>query len=86
MVEKKAIVRSENGIHARPAMKINKVALLYKSNITIVKDGNEYNARSIVSIMTMAAEKGDELIVRADGVDEKEAADAIVEALENIEG
>ncbi|WP_026486497.1 HPr family phosphocarrier protein [Caldanaerobius polysaccharolyticus] len=86
MVEKKAIVRSENGIHARPAMKINKVALLYKSNIIIIKDGNEYNARSIVSLMTMAAEKGDELIVRTEGADEEEAATAIVQALENIEG
>jgi Phosphotransferase System HPr (HPr) Family len=79
-------VRSENGIHARPAMKINKVALLYKSNIIIIKDGNEYNARSIVSLMTMAAEKGDELIVRTEGADEEEAATAIVQALENIEG
>lgn len=86
MVEKKAIVHSENGIHARPAMKINKVALMYKSNIMIIKDGNEYNARSIVSLMTMAAEKGDELIVRTEGADEEEAATAIVEALENIEG
>lgn len=79
-------MRSENGIHARPAMKINKVALLYKSNIIIIKDGNEYNARSIVSLMTMAAEKGDELIVRTEGADEEEAATAIVQALENIEG
>jgi len=67
-------------------MKINKVALLYKSNIIIIKDGNEYNARSIVSLMTMAAEKGDELIVRTEGADEEEAATAIVQALENIEG
>jgi len=82
MKEKKAIVKNETGIHARPALSVVKEASKFKSEVLIVKDGNEYNAKSIVAIMCMAAVKNDELIIKTSGVDEEAAAIAMVKIIE----
>ncbi len=82
MMEKKAIVKSETGIHARPALTVVKEASKFKSEVLIVKDGNEYNAKSIVAIMCMAAVKNDEIIIKTTGVDEEAAAVAMVKLIE----
>lgn len=82
MMEKKAIVKSESGIHARPALSVVKEASKYKSEVLIVKDGNEYNAKSIVAIMCMAAVKNDEIVIKTNGDDEEAAAVAMVKLIE----
>ena len=82
MIEKKAIVKSESGIHARPALVVVKEASKFKSEVLIVKDGNEYNAKSIVAIMCMAAVKNDELIIKTNGDDEEVAALSMVKLIE----
>jgi len=82
MIEKKAIVKSETGIHARPALTVVKEASKFKSEVLIVKDGNEYNAKSIVAIMCMAAVKNDEITIKATGDDEEAAAVAMVKLIE----
>ena len=84
MIEKKAIVKSETGIHARPALTVVKLASKFKSEVLLVKDGNEYNAKSIVAIMCMAAVKSDEIIIKTNGDDEEAAAVAMVELIEEI--
>ncbi|MEK6265007.1 MAG: HPr family phosphocarrier protein [Clostridium sp.] len=82
MIEKKAIVKSETGIHARPALSVVKEASKFKSEVLIVKDGNEYNAKSIVAIMSMAAVKDDEITIKATGADEEAAVVAMVKLIE----
>ena len=82
MIEKKAIVKSETGIHARPALSVVREASKFKSEVIIVKDGNEYNAKSIVAIMSMAAIKNDEIIIKTNGDDEEAAAVAMVKLIE----
>ncbi|MGK0466906.1 HPr family phosphocarrier protein [Clostridium sp.] len=82
MIEKKAIVKSETGIHARPALSVVKEASKFKSQVLIVKDGNEYNSKSIVAIMSMAAVKDDEITIKATGDDEEAAAVAMVKLIE----
>jgi len=82
MMEKKAIVKSETGIHARPALSVVKEASKFKSEVLIVKGGNEYNAKSIVAIMCMAAVKNDEITIKTTGVDEEAAAIAMVKLIE----
>lgn len=82
MIEKKAIVKSETGIHARPALSVVKEASKFKSQVLIVKDGNEYNAKSIVAIMCMAAVKNDEIVIKTTGDDEEAAAVAMVKLIE----
>jgi phosphocarrier protein HPr len=84
MMEKKAIVKSETGIHARPALTVVKEASKFKSEVIIVKDGNEYNAKSIVAIMSMAAVKDDEITIKATGNDEEAAVVAMVKIIEQL--
>lgn len=73
MVREKVTLEIEVGLHARPAAEFVKLAERFKSKIRVCKDGIWVNGKSILSLLTLAAEKGSELILEADGVDEKEA-------------
>lgn len=66
-------------MHTRPAATIVKLAAKYKSELFIIKDGMEINGKSIIGVMTLAAEKGSELILRFDGEDEEKAAEEILD-------
>lgn len=78
MVEREVIVVPEAGLHARPAKEIVKKAKSYSSNITIVKEGKEVNAKSPLKLMTLGAKKGDRIVIRATGEDEEAAVEALV--------
>ncbi len=67
------------GIHARPAAMFVKVASKFQSNITVEKDGEQINGKSIMGLMMLAAGKGSTLKVSAEGPDATEAVEAIGE-------
>lgn len=81
MVEKKVTIASETGLHARPAGLLVKEAIKFKSDVFMVKNGKEFNAKSIMGIMTMSATKGDEITIRAKGEDEADAVEIIADML-----
>lgn len=83
MYKAKVILKNEMGLHARPASLFVKEAGRFSSNIYIEKDNNEYNAKSIISILCMAAEKGEQLIIKAEGDDEKESVEALKALIDN---
>jgi phosphocarrier protein HPr len=85
MVEKEAVVVPEAGLHARPAALFVKEAKGYSSDIVVVKDGREANAKSSLSLMTLGAKHGDRIVIRADGEDEEAAVDALVALLSKEE-
>jgi phosphocarrier protein HPr len=85
MVEKEAVIVPEAGLHARPAALFVKEAKGFGSDIVVVKDGKEANAKSSLSLMTLGAKHGDKVVVRAEGEDEEEAVDALVELLSKEE-
>lgn len=64
---------NETGLHARPASLFVAAAKRYQSNIAVLKDGEEYDAKSILSVLSMGASKGDMLTISAAGDDEEEA-------------
>lgn len=74
MVEKKVLIVNNAGLHTRPAATIVKLAAKYKSDFFINKDGMNINGKSIIGVMTLAAEKGAELTLTFDGDDENDAA------------
>ena len=76
-------LNTEEGIHARPASLLVKEASKYGCEIVILKDGNSYNAKSIMNILSMGASKGDELIITAEGENEEEAVEAIKALIES---
>jgi phosphocarrier protein HPr len=77
MVERSVQVTNKNGIHARPAAEIVKVAAKYRSQITLGRDDLEVNGKSIMGVMMLAAECGSVVRLRADGPDADEAIVAI---------
>ena len=77
-VERTVTVVNRLGLHARPAAEFVKVASKYESNITVCKDSTEVNGKSILGVMTLAAECGSELVLRATGSDAEAALEAII--------
>lgn len=82
MTEKFLTVLNRAGIHARPAALIAQTANKFSSEITIEKDSASVNAKSIMGVITMAAGYNTQLVLRAEGSDEKEAVEAIVQLFE----
>lgn len=82
---KEVMVRIINraGMHTRPASMIVKMAAKYTSDFYIVKDNYQINGKSIIGIMSLAAEHGSELLLRFDGPDENKASEEIVRYFED---
>lgn len=83
MYKKEIVLANEAGLHARPASLFIKEASKFSSNITVYKNGKEFNAKSIISILSMGAKKGDSITIQADGNDEKEAVEKLIDLVEN---
>lgn len=82
MVQVKYTIKNEEGLHARPASDFCKTANMFKSNITILKDGQEYEAKSILMVLCVGAVQGDTIEIKAVGEDEEEAVKALIETLD----
>jgi phosphocarrier protein len=77
MPERIVTIVNKNGLHARPAAEIVKLAAKYESEITIVREDLEVNGKSIMGVMMLAAEQGASIVVRASGPDADQAVGAI---------
>jgi phosphocarrier protein HPr len=75
MLEIKIKVSNQLGLHARAAAQLVRLAGTFQSTIELQRTDNgvSANAKSILSVLTLAASKGIELVIKADGADEKEA-------------
>lgn len=77
MIVREVEVTNRAGLHTRPASMIVRTASKFASEFYIQKDGYEINGKSIIGVMTLAAEQGATLTLVFDGEDEEEAADAV---------
>ncbi len=82
MTEKIVKIKSDAGIHARPAMMLVKEAMKYPCEVFLVKDDIEANGKSIMSVLSLAITKGSNLIIRAVGDDESQAVENLVMLIE----
>ncbi len=82
MVEREVTIKNRAGLHTRPAATLVKTAAKFKSDFVISKDGFEINGKSIIGVMTLAAEQGSTLLLRFTGEDEKKALATIVDLFE----
>jgi phosphocarrier protein HPr len=71
------------GLHARAAARLVQTAGGFSSQIMLLRDGREVNAKSIMGVMMLAAGKGTELEVDVSGEDEAEAMAAITGLIES---
>ena len=83
MVKEKVTIKNSAGLHARPSAQLVKLASKFKSDFYIHSYGYRVNGKSILGVMTLAAESGAELELELEGPDEEEALNAIKEAIEN---
>lgn len=82
LVEKKIQVVNKLGLHARPAAMLVQKASKFKSDIKLQKEDIEANAKSILSVMMLAAEVESFVIIKAEGEDEEQAVEAIAKLFE----
>ncbi len=66
------------GLHARASAKLTQLAGKYKCEVWMAKGPRRVNAKSIMGVMMLAAGKGSKVMVETDGVDEKDAMDALL--------
>ena len=82
MVTKKITVKNKLGLHARAAVKLVNLANRFVSSVTIEKDGNIIDGKSVLGTLTLAATKGSSITLRITGKDEEIALESL-EALIN---
>lgn len=70
-------IKDEQGIHARPAGSLVKEATRFQSDIKIKKGDKTADAKRLFTVMSLAAKKGEEIEVTAEGSDEEAAITAI---------
>lgn len=83
MTEKILTVGNRAGIHARPAALIAQTANKFAAEISLEKDSATVNAKSIMGVITMAAGYNTQLVLKAEGPDEKAAVAAITQLFES---
>ena len=83
MKNKKVILENETGLHARPAAELVKIASKYKSEINLNVNGKNYNAKSMLGVMSAGIKTKTEIEIICDGEDEEQALEEIVSGFEN---
>ena len=78
MLEREATIVNKLGLHARAAAKLVSAASGYAAEITLEKQGQKVNGKSIMGVMMLAASQGTTLQIRAQGDDEEEAMAALL--------
>jgi len=81
MVEQTVLIQNRLGLHARACSVFVKEAARFASHIIVARDGLEVNGKSILGVMMLAAERGAEITLRAEGTDETEAMAALVKVV-----
>jgi phosphocarrier protein len=79
LIERPATIVNQEGLHARPAARIVRLASTFDSDIEILKDGVAVNGKSIMGVMMLAAECGSQITFRAKGPDAEQAVEALAQ-------
>jgi phosphocarrier protein len=77
-LEQEVVIPNPQGIHARPAMLIAKTAGAFAADVALRRDDKDVNAKSTIQVLTLVAERGTRLRVRARGADAPAAVEALV--------
>lgn len=78
MIVKEVTIVNKAGMHTRPASSIVRIAAKYKADFYISKNGFEVNGKSIIGVMTLAAEQGSTLELKFIGEDEYELSEEMI--------
>ena len=78
MYIKEAVVNNQVGLHARPATFFIQKANEFRSSIWVEKDERRVNAKSLLGVLSLGIVKGTAINLIADGSDEKDAVEALI--------
>jgi len=85
LIKKELIVKNKQGLHARPAAIFVQVANKFDSRITVRRDAEEVNGKSIMGILMLGAEQGSLIVLEADGADAEQALEELEKIITNEE-
>lgn len=83
MVSKAIVVQNQVGLHARPATFFIQKSNEFKASIWVEKDERRVNAKSLLGVLSLGITKGTEITIIADGLNEKDAIDALENLVES---
>ncbi len=78
MAEISFVIKNKVGLHARPASVFVREASKFKSAITVIHGDKQANAKSILSVLTLGANLGTVISIRAEGEDAEDALKALM--------
>ena len=81
--ERTVEIVNERGLHARASAKFVKLANEFDAEVTVTRDGQTVDARSIMGLMMLAAGIGSTIVIRAEGAEAQAAVDALTELVAN---
>jgi phosphocarrier protein len=82
-VDRTFLIVNALGLHARAAAQLVQAANRYRCSVSVEKDGIQVNGKSIMGVLTLAAGKGTEIVVRCEGDDAGEAMTSLAAVIEN---
>ena len=84
MLEQAIEIGNKLGLHARASAKLVSTSSRFASKVELDFNGQKADAKSIMSVMMLAASKGSKMTIRTDGDDEQEAMNAVTELINNF--
>lgn len=82
MIEKTLVLKNRLGLHARAAAKLVHTTSAFEARVTLAKDGDEVDGKSILGLLLLAAAQGSALLVKVEGKDEAAALTAVQELID----
>lgn len=83
MTQREVEIVNRLGLHARAAAKLVHVSSQFDSDVWMIRDGEEVDAKSILGLLLLAAAQGSVVTIRCDGADEEAALAAVSELIES---
>jgi len=83
MISGTVTIVNKLGLHARAATRLVNCAAAFECELWIGNGEKSVNGKSIMGILTLAASRGTDLTIEADGMDKKEAIESIIELVKN---
>ena len=81
--ENQVVISNPQGLHARPAELLARLAMQFESEIEVIRDDQSVDAKSILHVLTLGAAQGTEVVLQARGADAKEAVQALTRLVES---
>lgn len=86
MLLKEVTIINKLGLHARASAKLTRLASQFQSEVWLTRNGRRVNAKSIMGVMTLAANKGSTVTIEITGADETEAMQALTTLINDYFG